>query len=119
MLVAANLWEGEMGGWGISFKVCICHNQKMHVYLIFNFNCFSGQEEIRYPNGNVQISFSDGSVKKIFSDGTEETKFPDGTQVSVAPSGDRTLLMPNGQKEFHTSNMKVKFLFKSSIFNLL
>ena len=41
---------------------------------------FSGQEEIRYPNGTLQISFADGSVKRIDTDGTENINFPDGTK---------------------------------------
>lgn len=68
---------------------------------------FSGQEEIRYPNGTLQISFADGSVKRIDTDGTENINFPDGTKVIVKSNGERTLLLPSGQKEIHASNFKV------------
>ena len=68
---------------------------------------FSGQEEIRYPNGTLQISFADGSVKRIDTDGTENINFPDGTKVIVKANGERTLLLPTGQKEIHTSTFKV------------
>ncbi len=72
------------------------------------FRFFSGQEEIRYPNGTLQISFADGSVKRIDTDGTANINFPDGTKVVVKANGERTLLLPSGQKEIHTSTFKVK-----------
>ena len=79
--------------------------KKYHQFFIF-----SGQEEIRYPNGTLQISFADGSVKRIDTDGTENIAFPDGTKVIVHPNGDRTLLLPSGQKEIHTATFKVNFI---------
>ena len=48
---------------------------------------FSGQEEIRYPNGTLQISFADGSVKRIDTDGTENINFPDGTKGQLISKG--------------------------------
>ena len=69
---------------------------------------FSGQEEIRYPNGTLQISFADGSVKRIDVDGTENINFPDGTKAIITADGERTLILPNGQKEIHTNSCKVK-----------
>ncbi len=83
------------------------HSKKLKLYKNIIF-FISGQEEIRYPNGNLQISFADGSVKKIFPDGSEDISFPDGTHVTVASNGDRTLRLPNGQREVHTSSMKVE-----------
>ena len=74
------------------------------LFLLF----FSGQEEIRYPNGTLQISFADGSVKRIDTDGTENINFPDGTKVVVNANGERTLLLPSGQKEIHTTAYKVR-----------
>ena len=68
---------------------------------------FSGQEEIRNPDGSLQISFPDGSIKKINADGAEDMSFPDGTKVEVKTNGDRTLYLANGQKEVHTSEFKV------------
>ena len=68
---------------------------------------FSGQEEIRYPNGTLQISFADGSVKRIDVDGTENINFPDGTKAIIKSNDDKTLLLPNGQKETHTKGYKV------------
>ena len=59
------------------------------LFLLFLF-FFSGQEEIRYPNGTLQISFADGSVKRIDTDGTENINFPDGTKgqlISKCPFG--------------------------------
>ena len=83
-----------------------CSQEK--VLFLISFYFFSGQEEIRYPNGTLQISFADGSVKRIDTDGTENINFPDGTKVIVKANGDRTLLLPSGQKEIHTSNFKVQ-----------
>ena len=38
--VVCVMWCGRLGG-GVLVKVCIFHNQKMHVYLIFNcVDCF-------------------------------------------------------------------------------
>ena len=90
-IYAGNVWEKNIA-----------------IFLVFCF--FSGQEEIRYPNGTLQISFADGSVKRIDTDGTENIAFPDGTKVIVHPNGDRTLLLPSGQKEIHTATFKVNFI---------
>ena len=88
----------------------ICRKCLRKNIAIFLFCFFSGQEEIRYPNGTLQISFADGSVKRIDTDGTENIAFPDGTKVIVHPNGDRTLLLPSGQKEIHTATFKVNFI---------
>ena len=87
------------------WKRCVTPKKALEITWLFSF---SGQEEIRYPNGTLQISFADGSVKRIDTDGTENINFPDGTKVIVKANGERTLLLPTGQKEIHTTTFKVR-----------
>ncbi|KAK3919069.1 Centromere protein J, partial [Frankliniella fusca] len=86
-----------------------------------------GQEELKFPNGQVEQREKSGLVKVILPEADVQsrnqsvvTSTANGISVEKLPNGNTVILLPNGEKELHTNEYMrkdfldgtVKFIYK-------